>query len=146
MQVPDRYSAELETSTVNGRVRIDFPVMLTGLNGRSFRTTLGSGGARLRAVTTTGGVADGEAEASRRTSSRFSVHGSRFVFKFGSQCSVPGFGVPGSGFGIPGSGSGSGSWLQCSVHACQTTSQYPNLEPEPRREPEPEPEPNVNTN
>ena len=56
MQVPDRYSAELETSTINGRVRIDFPVMLTGSNGRSFRTTLGSGGARLRAVTRNGGV------------------------------------------------------------------------------------------
>lgn len=56
MQVPDRYSAELETSTVNGRVRIDFPVMLTGSNGRSFRTTLGSGGARLRATTHNGGI------------------------------------------------------------------------------------------
>jgi hypothetical protein len=56
MQVPERYSAELETSTVNGRVRIDFPVMLTGSSGRSFRTTLGSGGARLRATTHNGGV------------------------------------------------------------------------------------------
>ena len=56
MQVPERYSAELETSTVNGRVRIDFPVTLSGTNGRSFTTTLGSGGARLRAVTRNGGI------------------------------------------------------------------------------------------
>ena len=30
MLVPERYSAELETRTVNGRVRIDFPVTITG--------------------------------------------------------------------------------------------------------------------
>jgi len=56
MQVPERYSAELETSTVNGRVRIDFPVMLNGSNGRTYRTTLGAGGARLRATTRNGGI------------------------------------------------------------------------------------------
>jgi hypothetical protein len=56
MQVPERYSAELETSTVNGRVRIDFRVTLSGTNGRSFTTTLGSGGARLRAATRNGGI------------------------------------------------------------------------------------------
>jgi hypothetical protein len=56
MLVPERYSAELETGTVNGRVRIDFPVMVTGSLTRNIRTTLGSGGARLRAVTRNGGI------------------------------------------------------------------------------------------
>jgi len=53
VQVPKRYSAELETTTVNGRVRTDFPVTMSG---RSFTTTLGSGGARLRAATRNGGI------------------------------------------------------------------------------------------
>jgi hypothetical protein len=56
MQVPERYSAELETSTINGRVRIDFPVTLNGSNGQTYRTTLGAGGARLRATTRNGGI------------------------------------------------------------------------------------------
>jgi hypothetical protein len=56
MLVPDRYSAELETETINGRVSIDFPVRVTGTIGRSMRTTLGSGGARIRAVTRNGGI------------------------------------------------------------------------------------------
>jgi hypothetical protein len=56
MLVPDRYSAELETGTVNGRVRIDFPVTVRGTIGRDIRTTLGSGGARVRVVTRNGGV------------------------------------------------------------------------------------------
>ena len=56
MLIPDRYSAELETETVNGRVSIDFPVTVTGTIGRSIRTTLGSGGPRIRAVTRNGGI------------------------------------------------------------------------------------------
>jgi DUF4097 and DUF4098 domain-containing protein YvlB len=56
MVVPERYSAELETGTVNGRVRIDFPVMVRGAIGRDLRTTLGSGGARVRAMTRNGAV------------------------------------------------------------------------------------------
>jgi hypothetical protein len=56
MLVPDRYSAELETGTVNGRVSIDFPVLITGSAGRNIRTTLGSGGARVRAMTRNGGI------------------------------------------------------------------------------------------
>jgi DUF4097 and DUF4098 domain-containing protein YvlB len=56
MLVPERYSAELETSTVNGRVRIDFPVTVTGTLGSNIKTTLGSGGARVRAVTRNGGI------------------------------------------------------------------------------------------
>lgn len=57
MSVPERYSAELETGTVNGRVRIDFPIIVRGTIGRHITTTLGSGGARIRAMTRNGGVA-----------------------------------------------------------------------------------------
>ncbi len=54
--VGERYSAQLETETINGRVRIGFPITVQGDLGRHVVTTLGSGGARLRAVTTNGGV------------------------------------------------------------------------------------------
>jgi DUF4097 and DUF4098 domain-containing protein YvlB len=54
--VPEHYSASLETGTVNGRINVDFPVTVQGRLGREFTTTLGSGGAKLRAITTNGGV------------------------------------------------------------------------------------------
>lgn len=59
MTIPEGYSAELVTGTVNGGVRIDFPVTVQGdLRGfsRNISTRLGSGGARIRAITTNGGV------------------------------------------------------------------------------------------
>ena len=56
VDVPAEYSAELETGTVNGRIRIDFPVVVRGEIGRKLTTTLGSGGAPVRIVTTNGGV------------------------------------------------------------------------------------------
>ena len=56
MTLPDNYSAALETATVNGRIHMDFPVTVTGRIGRELTTTLGAGGAKLRAVTTNGGV------------------------------------------------------------------------------------------
>jgi DUF4097 and DUF4098 domain-containing protein YvlB len=56
MTVPERYSAELETGTTNGRVTTDFPVMVQGRFDRQLNTTLGSGGVKLRAMTTNGGV------------------------------------------------------------------------------------------
>jgi DUF4097 and DUF4098 domain-containing protein YvlB len=56
MTLPERYSAELETGTINGHVSIDFPVTVQGVIGRRLTTTLGRGGARVRAVTTNGGV------------------------------------------------------------------------------------------
>jgi hypothetical protein len=58
LSIPDGYNAELETRTVNGGLRIDFPVTVTGeLNARrGITTTLGSGGAPIRARTTNGGV------------------------------------------------------------------------------------------
>lgn len=56
MTLPDNYSAVLDTGTVNGRVNIDFPVTIQGRLSDHITTTLGSGGAKIRAVTTNGGV------------------------------------------------------------------------------------------
>jgi DUF4097 and DUF4098 domain-containing protein YvlB len=58
MAIPDGYNAELETRTVNGGLRIDFPITVQGeLTGRrGLSTTLGSGGPLVRARTTNGGV------------------------------------------------------------------------------------------
>lgn len=54
--VPRDYSAELETGTVNGSMRLDVPIMVQGRIDRRLRTTLGSGGPTIRVVTTNGGV------------------------------------------------------------------------------------------
>ncbi len=56
LSIPDGYSAELETGTVNGPMQIDFPITLQGRIGRMsrIRTTLGSGGSPVRVVTTNG--------------------------------------------------------------------------------------------
>jgi len=56
LTIPEHYSAHLETGTVNGSVRIDFPVTVQGRIGRSFSTDLGSGGPTLRVKTSNGGV------------------------------------------------------------------------------------------
>jgi hypothetical protein len=56
LSLPAGYSADLETGTVTGRVEIDFPVMIHAGRERRFTTTLGSGGPRIRAVTTNGPV------------------------------------------------------------------------------------------
>jgi putative adhesin len=56
LTLPQQYSAALETSTVNGRISVDFPVTVQGRIGRELSTTLGAGGAKIRAVTTNGGV------------------------------------------------------------------------------------------
>ena len=56
LRLPEQYSASLETATTNGRINIDFPVAVEGRVTRNLTTTLGAGGARLRAVTTNGGV------------------------------------------------------------------------------------------
>lgn len=57
LAVPADYSAVLETGTVNGGMRIDFPVTVQGRLNREIRTTLGSGGPVIRAKTRNGGVA-----------------------------------------------------------------------------------------
>lgn len=56
LDIPDGYSARLETGTVNGGMRIDFPVTLQGVIGRHITTQLGNGGAPIRAITTNGPV------------------------------------------------------------------------------------------
>jgi hypothetical protein len=56
LSIPDDYSAQLETGTVNGRVNIDFPVTVQGSLHRNISTTLGSGGSPIRLRTTNGGV------------------------------------------------------------------------------------------
>lgn len=54
--VPDGYSAALETGTVNGPMATSIPLTVTGevRRGGYLRTTLGSGGAPIRVVTTNG--------------------------------------------------------------------------------------------
>jgi hypothetical protein len=54
--IPDGYSAELETGTVNGPLSSDIPltVRFDGRRDRRIETTLGRGGAPLRVVTTNG--------------------------------------------------------------------------------------------
>lgn len=56
LRVPEGYSAELVTGTVNGGFDIEFPVTVTGRIRRQLRTTLGDGGATVRVTTTNGGV------------------------------------------------------------------------------------------
>lgn len=56
LAIPSGYSAELETGTVNGGFRTDFPLTVQGRIDRQVRATLGSGGPRLKVTTTNGGV------------------------------------------------------------------------------------------
>jgi DUF4097 and DUF4098 domain-containing protein YvlB len=56
LTLPSRYSAELETGTTNGGLRVDFPISVQGLVGKQLTTTLGAGGPRIRAMTHNGGV------------------------------------------------------------------------------------------
>lgn len=56
LDIPRNYNADLETGTVNGGMSVDFPITVQGFIGRRISTKLGSGGPRLRAVTTNGGV------------------------------------------------------------------------------------------
>jgi len=56
IDMPEQYSAELEAGTTNGRLNIDFPVTVQGSLGKHINTTIGGGGAKIRAITTNGGV------------------------------------------------------------------------------------------
>lgn len=56
LNIPADYSARLETGTVNGRIRVDFPVTVQGRIDRDLETTLGAGGPLVRVRTTNGGV------------------------------------------------------------------------------------------
>ena len=56
LNLPKGFSAELEAGTTHGGLSIDFPITVQGQIGRHLETTLGSGGPKLRAITTNGGV------------------------------------------------------------------------------------------
>lgn len=57
LTVPERYSARLEASTVNGRVRLDrTDAGVVGGSERNVNVTLGSGGPLVRATTQNGGI------------------------------------------------------------------------------------------
>ena len=56
IMIPANYSAHLETGTVNGGVRVGFPVTIQGEINRQIAVDLGSGGNLVRATTTNGGV------------------------------------------------------------------------------------------
>ena len=56
LEVPSDFNAHLETATVNGGIRIDFPVRVQGRIDRELSTDLGAGGPTVRAATTNGGV------------------------------------------------------------------------------------------
>ena len=56
IRMPASYSAELEVGTTNGRLNIGVPITVQGTIGRTLNTVLGAGGAKVRAVTTNGGV------------------------------------------------------------------------------------------
>lgn len=56
MSIPENYSAQLQTGTVNGNISVDFPVTVQGNITKSLSLNLGSGGATVKAMTTNGGV------------------------------------------------------------------------------------------
>jgi hypothetical protein len=56
MSVPENYSANLQTGTVNGGVTVDFPITVQGRINKQIALNLGSGGATVKAMTTNGGV------------------------------------------------------------------------------------------
>lgn len=54
--IPSSYNARLETGTVNGHVRADFPITVQGRIDRRITAELGRGGRTIRVMTTNGGV------------------------------------------------------------------------------------------
>jgi len=56
LRIPEGYSADLETGTVNGGIDVDFPVTVQGRIGRTLNATLGDGGPPVKVATTNGGV------------------------------------------------------------------------------------------
>jgi hypothetical protein len=56
LSVPENYSANLQTGTVNGGISIDFPITVQGQINKQIAVNLGSGGAPVKAMTTNGGV------------------------------------------------------------------------------------------
>ncbi|MFC1841060.1 DUF4097 domain-containing protein [Thermodesulfobacteriota bacterium] len=56
LSIPENYSAQLEAGTVNGGMKIDFPIKVQGWIKKNIKTTLGEGGAAIKARTINGGV------------------------------------------------------------------------------------------
>ncbi|MBO0859265.1 MAG: hypothetical protein J2P21_12445 [Chloracidobacterium sp.] len=56
LSIPENYSARLETGTVNGGLKTEFPTVLQGEVKRELSLDLGAGGRTIRAMTTNGGV------------------------------------------------------------------------------------------
>ena len=56
LDIASGYNAHLETGTVNGPMRIDFPVTIQGRISKRFSVDLGKGGPTVRAITTNGPV------------------------------------------------------------------------------------------
>lgn len=56
MKVPSAYSAHVETSTVNGGIQVDFPIMVQGKLTKELSFDIGSGGPTIHVTTTNGGV------------------------------------------------------------------------------------------
>ena len=56
LMIPDNYSAQLETGTVNGRVSTDFPITVRGNISHHLSFPIGGGGPTIRATTTNGSV------------------------------------------------------------------------------------------
>jgi Putative adhesin len=56
LSIPENYSARLETGTVNGGLKTEFPITLQGEVKRELSLDLGGGGQTIRATTTNGGV------------------------------------------------------------------------------------------
>jgi hypothetical protein len=54
--IPEDYSAQIETGTINGRLKVDFPVTMQGRLDRHISMKLGYGGPLVRVTTTNGGV------------------------------------------------------------------------------------------
>ncbi len=56
LRIPDGYNAELESGTVNGGFRIEFPITVQGRIDRRINAVLGDGGKKIKVHTTNGGV------------------------------------------------------------------------------------------
>ena len=56
LSIPESYSARLETGTVNGGLKTDYPITVQGEVKRELSVNLGGGGQTIRAMTTNGGV------------------------------------------------------------------------------------------
>lgn len=56
LNLPENFSAQVEVSTVNGRVKVDFPVTVSGEIGKTISFQLGGGGPLIEAKTVNGSV------------------------------------------------------------------------------------------